>query len=149
MVHPSGRYYVSVNGYSGQDSHVADSTKALRIMLGVDDNAADHLRLVPRFPAAWTVMALRRYPVLTGTARQRLCYRYERAADGQTFEYEFERPVDRFSVRLGPIPAGAQITGAAHDQRALPWECVESGDSRWVWLKDLSGTAGCVTLAWD
>ena len=45
-----GRYYLSVNGYRGQDSHLADSTKALRLMLGVDDNRKDYLRLVPRFP---------------------------------------------------------------------------------------------------
>jgi hypothetical protein len=50
LQHPSGKFWMPMNGYAGQDSHLADSVKALRLMLGVDDNRPGELHLVPRFP---------------------------------------------------------------------------------------------------
>jgi hypothetical protein len=150
IVHRSGKYYLPVNGYMGQDSHVADSTKALRLMLGVDDNHADHLRLVPRYPASWTSMSIKDFPALTGPARQRIAYRYERSSTGHRFHFEFEQPVARFSIRLGPVPRGKKLLRASRDgDQALPCEVVNSGDSRWVWLRNQQGQSGTVTVDWS
>jgi len=134
IMHRSGRYYVPVNGYTGQDSHVADSVKALRVMLGVDDNDPQHLRLVPRFPTDWTHAAIRDFPVLTGNRRQKLGYEYRREPDRHTFEFFSDYPVEQTAIRLGPVPDGAQIADATVDGTAVPFEELSSGDSRWVWV---------------
>jgi len=57
-----------MNGYAGQDSHLADSVKALRLMLGVDDNRPGELHLVPRYPETWT-----RYWYLTFQSLLEVC----------------------------------------------------------------------------
>jgi len=147
IVHRSGKYYVPLNGYMGQDAHVADSTKALRLMFGIDDNDPNHLRLAPRYPASWTSMSIKDFPALTGLTRQRIAYIYERSAAGHTFRFEFERPAPRFSVRLGPIPREKELLSATNESnQVLPCEIVDSGDSRWVWLWNQQGRSGTVTL---
>ncbi|MCL5270466.1 MAG: hypothetical protein M1457_07940 [bacterium] len=146
ILHRSGKYYLPVNGYMGQDVHVAESTKALRLMLGVDDNDPAHLRLVPRYPAAWTRLAIDKYPVLTGDRRQLCRYDYERSDGGQTFAFGFERPVERLSMRLGPIPADREIKRATFNGRPIAHERQHSGDSDWVWARDLSGRTGIVEI---
>ena len=66
LTHRSGKYYMAVNGYAGQDAHIADSTKAMRLMLGVDDNNPAHLRIIPRFPASWSHLAIADFPAPDG-----------------------------------------------------------------------------------
>ncbi len=139
ILHPYEEYWVPVNGYEGQDSHVAESTKAIRLMLGVDDNDPAHLRIVPRFPSAWSSMSIDNFPVHTGGGRQLCRYTYERFEDRQVFSLGFERPVDRVSVRLGPIPGGKTVTGVEVDSVACEFEQIHSGDSDWVWVRDLQG----------
>jgi hypothetical protein len=142
ILHPSGKYYVPVNGYEGQDSHVAESTKAVRLMLGVDDCDPAHLRLVPRFPSAWNRMSIDQFPVLTGSRRQTCRYTYERSDDRQVFLLGLEQPAERISIRLGPIPAGKVAVRAQVHGSGYPFETLRSGDSDWVWLRDLRGGAG-------
>ena len=36
IAHTSGQFYLPVIGYSGQDSHVVDSTKVERLLPGID-----------------------------------------------------------------------------------------------------------------
>ncbi len=139
ILHKSGKYWVPVNGYMGQDSHLADSYKALRLMLGIDDNNPDHLRLVPRFPNSWDEASIKEYPVLTGNKRQKIRYTYKRGEDGQTFEYTLGRPVQSMSVRLGPVPEGKIVTGVLVDGEKAVFTNLRSGDSEWVWVEDLSG----------
>ena len=146
IVHREGRYYLSVNGYRGQDSHLADSTKALRLMLGVDDNRKDYLRLVPRFPADWTKLSVSDFPVLTGNSRQKLGYQYERQPQKQTFRFQLERPVSHIDIRLGPIPQEAEEIQTVLNGSAVPNESLVSGDSRWVWVRNLSGKSGELIL---
>lgn len=147
IVHRSGKYYLPVNGYMGQDSHVADSVKALRVMLGVDDNDPRRLRLVPRFPATWRRMAIADYPVLTGTQRQKCRYVYAREAARHTFEYAFENAVLSLRVRLGPLSPGTKVGRARWNNDETPAEVLDSGDSRWVWVATTSaGKAGVVSL---
>jgi hypothetical protein len=149
IVHPSGKFYVPVNGYMGQDSHAADSTKALRLMLGIDDNDPQHLRLVPRFPAAWKQLSIAQFPVLTGAQRQHLSYTYQRSDQGQTFQVEFEHPLPNFDVRLGPLPSAAVVSHVSYNQAEVQYELQQSGDSSWIWLCGLSGAAGAGAIQVD
>ncbi len=134
VTHRSGEYYLPVNGYMGQDSHVADATKALRLMLGVDDNDPAHLRLVPRFPAAWTPLSIERFPVLTGDRRQQVAYEYRHERDHQRFTCRFERDPGSWSLRLGPVDPAQPVADATVDGRLVEWRRDRSGDSEWVWV---------------
>ena len=142
ILHKSGKYYLPVNGYMGQDSHLADSTKALRLTLGVDDNKPEHLRLVPRFPASWTRMSITRFPVLTGACRQQMDYEYSRNDNAQEFTFHFDQRPVVFSVRLGPLPARKRVARATLDRKKMDFQEQHSGDSDWVWVKDLAGQSG-------
>ncbi len=149
VVHRSGKYYLPVNGYAGQDSHLADSVKAVRLTLGIDDNDPAHTRLVPRFPGAWTRMYVRRMPVVTGSARGFCDYAYERSDNVHRFTYRFDEPPTRLSLRLGPVPidramASAEVSGLKASVRPC-----ESGDSRWVWFQDIPAANGEVILRLD
>lgn len=112
ITHRSGEYYLPVNGYMGQDSHVADATKALRLMLGVDDNDPGHLRLVPRFPVAWTAPADRAVPRADGRPA---------AAGRVRVPARARSPALRISVRARPrfleLASRARGPGPACGQR--------------------------------
>jgi hypothetical protein len=137
ILHKSGLYYVPVNGYMGQDSHVADGHKALRLMLGIDDNQADHLRLVPRYPVGWNSIAIQDYPVLTGNERQHIAYTYEKKNDLQSFSFALDHPVEVVDIRLGPVPEGKKAKMVSCNGKDIPFETLHSGDSQWVWVRDL------------
>ena len=142
MLHRSGEYWIPVCGYLGQDSHLADSQKALRLMLGIDDNNPDYLRLVPRYPSSWNQMSIKDYPVLTDNKRQKITYSYVRDKNGQSFNYGFEQPVKKMSLRLGPIPEGKEVLTVMVNGKKHAFKNVQSGDSRWVWINNLSGQKG-------
>jgi len=146
ILHRSGKYYLPVNGYMGQDSHIADSTKAVRLMLGVDDNNSNHLRLVPRFPVAWDYIQITNYPVLIGQNRHRISYTYQRSDQRQDFTFSFDEPVNKVSVRLGPIPEGKVISQVLFSEQPTAFKELQSGDSRWVWVTDMKGKQGKVEL---
>jgi hypothetical protein len=142
ITHKSGKYWVPVNGYMGQDSHLADSMKGLRLMLGVDDNDPDHLRLVPRYPKSWTRMSISDFPVLTGKKRQYCAYHYTRNPKLQTFEFKFDKPV-KMSVRLGPVQ---NVDSVKLDGKKIDSRLEYSGDSRWVWVEDIQGKTGIIDI---
>ncbi len=144
IVHRGDDCYVPVNGYMGQDSHVADATKALRLMLGVDDNHGSVLHLVPRFPAAWTDMQVRDFPQFSG-GRGHVSYRYERLPDGERFTFETTGAQKGVRIRLGPVDpnAGVRIT---LDGRDIAFTERYTGDSRWIWTQDFPAASGCLRL---
>jgi hypothetical protein len=147
ILHRSGKYYLPVNGYMGQDSHVADSTKALRLMLGVDDNDPDHLRLVPRFPSSWEKASISDWPVLIGSSRQRLAYTFSRSPNEIAFQYQLDRPFNKLSVRLGPIPISARVISANFNGCSIPFEVLVSGDSQWVWIHEVDEKSGLLSVS--
>ncbi|MBK7711415.1 MAG: hypothetical protein IPJ37_11020 [Bacteroidales bacterium] len=104
ILHKSGEYWVPVNGYLGQDSHLADSQKALRLMFGLDDNNPENLRIIPRYPVSWNEMSISNIPVLTGNARQNIKYSYLREDAKQVFSFELEKPVKNMSVEARTYP---------------------------------------------
>ncbi len=148
-LHKSGEYWIPVCGYLGQDSHLADSQKALRLMLGIDDNNSDHLRLVPRFPLSWDQMEISDFPVLTGNKRQNIKYSYVRDEKGQVFKYGLQNPVKNMSLRLGPIPVGKRIFNATFNGKKVAFEKLNSGDSQWIWINNLSGKQGEIKVQYQ
>jgi hypothetical protein len=146
ITHRSGAYWLAVNGYQGQDSHIADSTKALRLMLGVDDNDPGHLRIVPRFPAAWERLAIADFPFLSGDRRQKLAYTYQRCADHQEFSLRLERDAGPVSVRLGPLPAERRVASVLLMGQPVAGRAERSGDSDWVWVEIPGGAAANVEI---
>lgn len=139
ILHPDEEYWVPVNGYEGQDIHVAESVKALRLMIGVDDNDPAHLRFVPRFPVSWTQISISDFPALTGPERQLISYTYQRSDTLETFALQMEQPVQCISVRLGPVPAGKSVSRVEVNGEERPFKRLHSGDSDWVWVEGLSG----------
>jgi len=146
ITHKSGEFYVAVNGYMGQDSHVADSTKAVRIMLGIDDNKIGNLRIVPRFPASWTTCAISDYPVLLTGGRGTISYKQTRSETALIFDFEFSKAPSNFDVRLGPFLLGATIKGATINGIPHTADVIQSGDSIWAWVRGLSCTSGCIRV---
>jgi hypothetical protein len=108
-------------------------------MLGIDDNNPDSLRIIPRYPVSWNEMSISDFPVLTGNKRQKINYSYLRNSKGQLFKYQFERFVKNLSLRLGPLPENKSVLKATVNGKSVDFETLKSGDSRWVWLKNLSG----------
>jgi hypothetical protein len=146
MLHKSGEYWMPICGYLGQDSHLADSQKGLRVMLGVDDNNPDYLRLVPRFPASWNQAGISDFPVLIGRERKNLSYSYNRTEGGQDFSFNLDTSVNKMSLRLGPIPNGKEVSAVTLNGGKVDFEKLASGDSHWIWVHGLSGKAGQVQL---
>ena len=147
MTHRSGKYYMAVNGYAGQDAHIADSTKAMRLMLGIDDNNPAHLRIIPRFPASWSHLATSDFPALTGDRRQKLAYTLQRSTDRQEFSLRLERDAGPVSVRLGPLPPDRQIVSAKLNGQPVARHEEQSGDSRWAWIETAGGAEAKIELA--
>lgn len=145
ITHISGKYYVPVNGYMGQDSHVADSVKAVRLMLGVDDNREGLLRLVPRFPASWTKCSISDYPALLGNGRGTLEYTLERTEGTMVLRASTSEDTS-LDVRMGPMPVDAKVSGVTVNGEEVTFESYLSGDSRWVWVRGLEGRAFDVTV---
>jgi hypothetical protein len=138
ITHRSGRYYVPVNGYMGQDSHVADSTKAVRLMLGIDDNRRSCLHLVPRFPASWTYCAVADYPVLTKNGRGVISYTIRRDTLNIEMDVHTDRVVD-IDIRLGPFAVNTEVQEVMNNKTARNFEQIQSGDRNWIWVRGLTG----------
>ena len=143
VTHESGKFYMPVNGYMGLDSHLADSVKAVRLMLGIDDNNPDRLRIVPRFPEGWKKAGAEDFPALIAGKPGRVSYVIARENGGFRFEMTATEAAEA-AVRVGPFsekPAGtATVNGIS---RSI--EPFFSGDSWWAWVDGLS-TANTVTI---
>jgi hypothetical protein len=146
LQHPSGKFWMPMNGYAGQDSHLADSVKALRLMLGVDDNRPGELHIVPRYPAGWTRMQISGFPVLTGPTRQHLTYSYRRSMREQAFDYSLSDEEAAFHLRLGPIDPSWTSIEVEHSGRPATYRTVSSGDSVWLWTEVKPAKAGKVVI---
>jgi hypothetical protein len=138
VTHRSGKYYVPVNGYMGQDSHLADSTKAIRLMLGIDDNRKDCLRLVPRFPMSWTYCAIADYPVLTQDGRGFIRYTIRRDNCSMEIDVSLDQSAC-MDLRLGPFLPDAKAETVKVDNMPCAFEQIHSGDRSWVWVRQLRG----------
>lgn len=138
ILHKSGEFYTPVNGYMGQDSHVADSTKAVRLLLGIDDNDSNILHLVPRMPHAWDKMRICDYPVMIKNKREKISYLFEKEHNEIRFSYQLSTPAHQVKIRLGALPKGAIVKKVFFSKNPIGFEQKTSGDSDWVYLDTLA-----------
>ena len=66
-IDPSGKYWYRV-GDLGNGVQEGEIIKTLRIVIGVDDTRPERLRLLPRLPAGWNIIAIENYPIVIGSA---------------------------------------------------------------------------------
>jgi hypothetical protein len=145
QVDPTGRF-VYRTGDQGNGVQEAEIVKALRIVIGVDDNQPDRLRLIPRMPYGWNEIAVERYPVLfehmgrMSTALMR--YKLERSGGRMDLELSSDKDLGPIAIRLGPFDrqpgvSNVRINGRLPDNAAFLF----SGDSWWVEFKAMIGPA--------
>lgn len=139
MTHPCGKFYLPVNGYLGQDAHIADSVKAVRLMLGVDDNKENLIRLIPRFPSSWERCGIDEYPVLTPCGRGKLSYLICRTETSYRMQINLSAP-SPLEVRIGPFDRRPSDTARINGEN-VPLNPYRSGDSWWCMISRINGSS--------
>jgi hypothetical protein len=136
QVDPTGRY-VFRTGDQGNGVQEAEIVKIFRLLIGVDDNHPQRLRIMPRLPYDWSEIAVTKYPALVeqngNRERALLQYDLRRAGDHMSLEIAADRPLGPVSMRLGPFakePAAADVlVNGKHPSDA---KIGQSGDSWWM-----------------
>ena len=146
-LHPQGEVWYRT-GDLGNAVHEAEVIKTLALVAGVDDLDGRRLQIAPRLPPGWTGISVEQYPVLVGGQRYLAGYRLQRQAQSLSMTIDAAAAVPGMDVRLGPLPLGtaprATVNGAAYNG-----ELVDSGDSRWMWLRGLpGGQAAQIEVQW-
>ena len=147
QVDPAGRF-VFRTGDQGNGVQEAEIVKALRIVIGVDDNEPDRLRVFPRMPYGWSEIAIEKYPILFSRDGKMetalLHYKLERAAGRMNFDISSDKGLGPIAIRLGPFDKQPTISAVRINGRVPENASVQqSGDSWWVGFKVPVGpTAG-------
>ena len=145
QVDPSGKY-VFRTGDLGNGVQEAEIVKVFRILIGVDDNEPQRLRVMPRLPYGWNEISVERYPVLfehLGKIETALMqYKLERTAGRMSLEIAADKELGPIAVRLGPFDK-QPTTSAVRINGRLPENATvqHSGDSWWVGFKATIGPA--------
>ena len=143
ILHKSEKYYIPVNGYMGQDSHLADSVKAVRLMLGADDNKPEKMRLIPRFPLSYQYACVKKYPVQVQNKTIYMDYEYER---GQTDCFSYHIPAEKLELEVRLGPQRGRTNKVFFNGKEHPFSQIESGDSTWIYIKNLTETDGKIEV---
>jgi hypothetical protein len=145
QVDPAGRFQFRT-GDQGNGVQEAEIVKALRIVIGVDDNQPDRLRVFPRMPYGWNEIAVEKYPILVSregkTETALLQYMLERTAGRMTFDISADKDLGPVVIRLGPFDKQPTISAVRINGR-LPESATvqQSGDSWSVGVKVPIGPA--------
>jgi hypothetical protein len=145
QVDPTG-HFVYRTGDQGNGVQEAEIIKALRIVIGVDDNQPDRLRVFPRMPYDWNEIAVEKYPILVSregkTETALLQYKLERTAGRMNFDISSDKDLGPIAIRLGPFSKQPTISAVRINGRLPANATVQySGDSWWVGCKVLVGSA--------
>ena len=136
QVDPTGRF-VFRTGDHGNGVQEAEIVKMFRILIGVDDNQPQRLRIFPRMPYGWNEIAVERYPVLSEnlgkTETVLMQYKLERSANRMTLEISSNKELGPIPIRLGPFNQQPRATSVLINGRSPDNATVQySGDSWWV-----------------
>jgi hypothetical protein len=149
QVDPTGRFMFRT-GDHGNGVQEAEIVKMFRILIGVDDNRPQRLRIFPRMPYGWTEMAADRYPVLfehqgrTETALVQ--YLLERTAGRMNLEVSSNKELGSVAIRLGPFDGEPSVTDVLINGRSPDNATVQhSGDSWWVGFEATVGPVKVTT----
>ena len=124
-------------GDLGNGVQEGEAVKAIRLVLGLDDDRPDVTQLIPRLPFSWSGSSVSGYPVLTidaGNKRvtRRASYKLKRIGSSLTLSFQADGPIAAMHVRFGPFASPdirVELNG-----HAIRVRIVHSGDSDWAWL---------------
>jgi hypothetical protein len=142
---PTGKYWYST-GDLGNGVQEAEMVKVLRLVVGVDDDQPQRLRIMPRLPYGWTEIAVDKYPALVErggkTETAHVHFDLRREAGSMSLEVSADRPLGDVAMRLGPFEKQPQAADVMVNGKhpAVP-EIARSGDSWWVSFKAPVGPA--------
>lgn len=133
---PTGRY-VFGTGDLGNGVQEAEIVKVFRLLIGVDDNVPQRLRIMPRLPYSWNEIAVDKYPAFAELNGKRetalLHYDLRRAADHMSLEISADRQLGPVAMRLGPFEKQPTTSDVLINGKHPAESTVErSGDSWWV-----------------
>lgn len=133
---PTGAY-VFRTGDQGNGVQEAEIVKLYRILIGVDDNEPQRLRVMPRLPYGWTEIAVAKYPALVsrnGKAETALLhYDLRRTLGRMSLKISADRLLGSVAMRLGPFekqPQAVDVT--VNGEHPAEAKVEQSGDSWWV-----------------
>lgn len=143
---PAGRYWYST-GDLGNGVQEAEMVKVLRILIGVDDNQPQRMRIMPRMPYGWSEMGVDQYPALVerdGKIETALLhYELRRAAGRMSLQISSDRQLGVVEMRLGPFERQPQAADVLINGRHPAEPRVEqSGDSWWMNFTAPVGSTG-------
>jgi len=136
QIDPTGRYLFRT-GDQGNGVQEAEIVKIFRLLIGVDDNQPERLRIMPRLPYGWTEIAVSKYPALVehNGNRETALLRYDlrRAGNRLSLDISADRQLGSVSMRLGPFakqPAATDVlVNGKHPSQP---DIEQSGDSWWI-----------------
>lgn len=134
-VEPGGRFWHRT-GDLGNGVQQAEIVKAIRLIIGIDDNKPGRLCIMPRLPYGWTGISISDYPAVVGFGAERevvpIGYDLQRKGDSMTLSVKAAKPLGDVSLRLGPFkmdPSGRKVLLNGKPARAT---MARSGDSWWA-----------------
>ena len=136
QVDPSGRFMFRT-GDHGNGVQEAEIVKMFRLLIGMDDNEPERVRIYPRMPYGWREMTVEKYPVLfegQGKPETALVdYRLERVGGRMLFRVSADRKLGKVAIRVGPFERQPEAGDVLINGKATTDAQVEqSGDSWWV-----------------
>lgn len=145
-IDPSGRYWYRM-GDLGNGVQEAETVKALRLIIGVDDTQPGRVRFYPRMPYGWNKITVDKYPVLFENAGKTettfLHYELKRTGKGMKLKISADMALGPVAMRLGPFekpPVASNIRVNGHIPTGAVIE--RSGDSWWVKFTAIIGKGG-------
>lgn len=146
-LHPSGDYWHRT-GDLGNGVQEGEIVKALRLVIGLDDNRPERLRVMPRMPYGWSEIRVEGMPAMVPTVAgwevARLAYVLSRNAGGMRLELRSDRPLPEMTIRLGPFAASPRMADGYLNGQAVRATWAKSGDSWWSTLAVPRGSEGLV-----
>ena len=140
--HPDGKMWYRT-GDLGNGQQQADTMKALRLVIGVDDTDPGLLRLFPRMPRDWSKITVSEFPAWIDVDgdRQRVSLDFIllREKDGMQLNLKADRPLGNVEVRLGPFDTLPKEPQVHCNGLLLDAQRETSGDSTWVRVKVPAG----------
>jgi len=136
QVDPTGSY-VFGTGDLGNGVQEAEIIKVFRILIGVDDNVPQRLRVLPRLPYSWNEITVDKYPAFVEREGKRetalLHYDLRRVAGQMSLEISADRQLGPVAMRLGPFEKQPQTPDVLiNGKHPTETTIVQSGDSWWV-----------------
>lgn len=129
-------------GDEGNLVQAAEFLKAFRLVIGIDDNNTNQIRLMPRLPWRWDSLSVHDYPIRTTKGLQRCSFQYHLDRSARMAVLRVSSGSHGINaVRLGPFPrlavgrGSTNLTWSSNDQGSWCWADVTDRDEIHVEVK--------------